>query len=453
MATTAYDEYQRKKEALIKDLSNASGEPIALYKNTSNLFRNRKTPQRKIDVRNFNKVIHVDAENLVAEVEGMTTYEDLVNETLKYNCLPPVVPELKSITIGGALAGCGIEASSFRYGLTPETLLEYEVLLGDGRVVLCRPDNEHKDLFYAFPNTYGTLGYALKIKVKLIPVKKYVKLTHLHFMDSKHYFSELERLCRENRQTGTISYIDSVIFDKNDSIITLGEFVDEAPFVSDYKYMNIYYRSLQQKTEDYLTVKDYIWRWDTDWFWCSKHFFMQNKFMRLLLGKFVLKSTAYWKIRHFFNNNPLALKLLESVKGPEESVIQDVQIPIKNAEAFLDFFQKEIGIKPVWICPTMCYRQDVQYPFYKMVTDSLYINFGFWDALPVYKGNGQDPLFYNKKIEKKVHELEGNKSLYSRVTYTEEEFWKIYDRKLYASLKQRYDPQGILRDLYQKCTR
>ena len=34
-----------------------------------------------------------------------------------------------------------------------------------------------------------------------------------------------------------------------------------------------------------------------------------------------------------------------------ESVIQDVDIPIAAAAEFLEFFQRDIGISPVWTCP------------------------------------------------------------------------------------------------------
>ena len=70
-----------------------------------------------------------------ADVEGMTTYEDFVDETLKHGLMPAVVPQLKTITIGGAVAGMGIEATSFHYGLVHETVLEMEILLASGETV------------------------------------------------------------------------------------------------------------------------------------------------------------------------------------------------------------------------------------------------------------------------------------------------------------------------------
>ena len=93
----------------------------------------------------------------------MISYEALVRECLAHGVMPAVVPQLKTITLGGAVAGVGIESSSHRHGLVHDTMLELEVLLGDGRIVTATPDNEHADLFFGFPNSYGTLGYALRV--------------------------------------------------------------------------------------------------------------------------------------------------------------------------------------------------------------------------------------------------------------------------------------------------
>ncbi len=200
--------YQEKKSVLIADLQQQiqqSEGAISLKKETSNLFRHRQQKKHKIDVRAFDQVIAVDRDNLIAEVEGMTTYEALVNETLRHHCLPTVVPELKTITIGGALSGIGIESSSFRYGLVHETITEVEVLLGDGRVVTCNAANEYSDLFFALPNSYGTLGYVLKLKVKLIPIKAFVKLSYQHFVSPKDYFYFLETGCDANYPSGPVA--------------------------------------------------------------------------------------------------------------------------------------------------------------------------------------------------------------------------------------------------------
>lgn len=442
--------YQRKRQTLITQMVQLTQQniPIRLYKQTSNLFRHRQTTTKQaIDVRPFNQVIHIDQKNLCADVEAMTTYEVLVNECLKYHCLPTVVPELKSITVGGALTGGGIESSSFRYGLAHETMLGYEVILSNGKVVDCQPDNDHRDLFYGLPNSYGTLGYALRLQVKLRAVKPFVRLTHLRFSEPDKYFEKLAELCLNNRNQEVIGFIDGVIFKKDEMYITIGEFVDHAPYLSNYTFRQIYYRSIQHRKEDYLTTLDYIWRWDTDWFWCSKFFYLQNSLLRRLVGKKRLNSATYWRWRHFFSSNPIAKRFSNLLSGKTESVIQDVQIPIAKAVDFVNFFHKNIGITPIWVCPTMPFQRDVIYDFYPMSPDILYVNFGFWDVVPTQHEEG----YYNRLIEEKVGQLQGKKSLYSDLYYSEEEFWSIFNKDVYDRLKQQYDPQQCFQSLYQKC--
>ena len=79
--------------------------------------------------------------------------------------------------------------------------------------------------------------------------------------------------------------VDATAFAPGRLFMTLGRFTDSAPYTSDYKFEKIYYRSIAEKREDYLTAHDYVWRWDTDWFWCSKNVFAQNPLVRRLYGK------------------------------------------------------------------------------------------------------------------------------------------------------------------------
>jgi len=60
-------------------------------------------------------------------------------------------------------------------------------------------------------------------------------------------------------------------------VTTVGRFVNAAPYASDYTFEHIYYRSLRSRDEDYLATRDYLWRWDTDWFWCSGNLYAQYR--------------------------------------------------------------------------------------------------------------------------------------------------------------------------------
>jgi FAD/FMN-containing dehydrogenase len=422
----------------------ATGQPFALAKDTSNLFRDpSRAERRRLDLRGFNHVLAVDAGEGWVEAEGMTTYEDLVTATLRSGALPAVVPELKTITLGGAAAGVGIEASSFRYGLVHETLLEIDVLTGNGRVLTCRPDNEHADLFFGFPNSYGTLGYALRLKAKIVAAKPYVALEHLCVSSVERFFAALEEECRNS-----VDFVDGVAFDAGEFCLTTGRFVDSAPYLSDYSFERIYYRSIRNRSSDFLTAHDFIWRWDTDWFWCSKNVGAQIPWIRHLYGRERLGSRTYQRIMRW-NNRWAVTKTLDRLRGGHsESVIQDVDIPIANAAAFLDFFHREIGITPVWICPLIGTEAADRFPLYKLRPGELYVNFGFWDVLR--RPQRFAPHHFNRLVEEKVAALCGIKSLYSESFFNREAFDRKYGGDTYRALKAKYDPDGAFPELYDK---
>src|SRR5689334_8363163 len=140
-----------------------AGDPVRLAKKTTNLFRPRESASGPgLDVASLDGVLEVDAGSRTADVQGMTTFEHLADATLAHGLMPLVVPELKTITLGGAITGLGIESTSFRHGLPHESVREMDVLTGTGEVVTATPDNAHADLFRGFANSYGTLGYALR---------------------------------------------------------------------------------------------------------------------------------------------------------------------------------------------------------------------------------------------------------------------------------------------------
>jgi FAD/FMN-containing dehydrogenase len=438
--------HENKLAQLRAELSARGSGGIGLAKSTSNLFRDREAQARpRVDLSRFNEVVEVDTARSRVSAEGMTPYADLVDATLARGVMPCVVPQLKSITLGGAAAGVGIEASSFRYGLVHDTLLELDVLLADGSIVTCTPDNEHRDLFYGFPNSYGTLGYALKVTARTVPVKPYVRIEHVRHADPKAYFADLEARCRAK----DADFIDGTVFSAGEMVITLGRFADSAPATSDYTFEHIYYRSIREKKTDALTVRDFIWRWDTDWFWCSKNLGVQNPIVRRLVGRERLNSTTYAKVMRW-NSKWGFTRAFSRLRGKTpESVIQDVDIPIARAPEFLAFFLEEVGVLPVWICPIGGYHDQALFPLYAVDPKVLYVNFGFWDV--VEDAVKREPGHYNRRIERKVAELGGVKSLYSDSYYPEDEFWRLYDRRAYEALKARYDPKARFKNLYEKC--
>jgi FAD/FMN-containing dehydrogenase len=428
------------------------GAPIRLAKPTSNLFRFRApTEGAGLDVGRFNRVLRVDPDAGTAEVQGMATYETVVDALLPYGVSPLVVPQLKTITLGGAVAGLGIESPSFRNGLPHESVREMEILTGDGQVVVARPDNEHAELFRGFPNSYGTLGYALRLVVEVERVSPYVRLRHVRFGSAAECADAISEICRSRQFEGRqVDFVDGTVFGATELYLTLGSYVTEAPTPSDYTGQSIYYRSIQQRQADHLRIADYLWRWDTDWFWCSRALGVQNPLVRRLWPRRYRRSDVYRRIVAWDRRYRLSDRIGAVSGHANEPVIQDVEIPVDRLAEFLEFFHREIGITPIWLCPVQL-RDSQGWPLYPMDPGTLYVNVGFWASAPL--SPGETPGRHNRAIERKVTEVDGHKSLYSTSYYDEEEFWGLYNRPVYQRLKQRYDPEQRLPGLYDKCVR
>jgi FAD/FMN-containing dehydrogenase len=429
------------------------GAPIRLAKPTSNLFRFREPPSgQALDVSAFGDVLDIDPLARTADVGGMTTYERLVDATLPYGLMPFVVPQLKTITLGGAVAGLGIESSSFRNGMPHESVLEMEILTGAGEVVLARPDNEHAELFHGFPNSYGTLGYALRLRIELEPVRPTVALRHVRFGTAAECAAAIEEICANRSYGGeAVDFIDGTVFSPDELYLTLGAFAPGASGLSDYTGREIYYRSIRERNTDRLSTRDYLWRWDTDWFWCSLALGAQHPVIRRLWPKRYLRSDVYRKIVAFDRRHRLSQRVGRLRRQPDrEPVIQDVEIPVARLAEFLDFFHRDIGISPIWLCPVRL-RRDITWPLYPMDPAALYVNVGFWATVPLEPGEPDGT--HNRLIERTVVELGGHKSLYSTSYFGEDEFWRLYNGSAYRRLKRAYDPRGRLPDLYDKCVR
>ena len=441
-------EHQQRMDRLAAQLrALPPGAPVRLAKRTSNLFRTRSsTGHPGLDVTDFQHVLSIDTTSRTAEVEGMVTYEKLVDATLPHGLMPLVVPQLKTITLGGAVAGVGIESSSFHAGAPHESVLEMQLLTGDAEIITVSPDNEHRDLFFGFPNSYGTLGYALRLRIELAPVKPFVHLRHIRHDNAAAFFADFAARC----ESGEHDFVDGTVFGPDEMYLTVASFVDEAPYTSDYTRVNIYYRSIQERAQDFLTVRDYLWRWDTDWFWCSRAFGVQRPWVRRLLPRRLLRSDVYWKLVAFERKyEPMARLDRRRGRPEQEPVVQDIEVPVERAAEFLDFFHREIPISPVWVCPLRQRDRERTWPLYQFEPGKLYVNFGFWSTVDLKPGQPADT--HNRLIERTVTELDGRKSLYSTSFYDEDEFWRLYNGDVYLRLKKQYDPDGRLMDLYTKC--
>ncbi len=426
---------------------------VRLAKPTSNLFRARtKRDAPGLDTSGLTNVISVDSEARTADVAGMCTYADLVAATLPYGLSPLVVPQLETITLGGAVTGLGIESASFRNGLPHESVLEMDILTGAGELITASAD-EHADLFRAFPNSYGTLGYSTRLRITLEPVAPFVALRHIRFHSLPEMIAAMERIIDTGGRDGVpVHYLDGVVFSADESYLCVGTRTTTPGPVSDYTGQRIYYRSIQHDAggdgvkEDRLTIHDYLWRWDTDWFWCSRAFGAQNPRLRRWWPRRYRRSSVYSKLIAADQRFGIADRIEKrNGRPPRERVVQDVELPVERTVEFLEWFLDNVPIEPIWLCPLRL-REHEGWPLYPIRPDRTYVNIGFWSSVPAGDSEGAT----NRSIEAKVSGLDGHKSLYSDSFYARDEFDQLYGGETYNTVKKTYDPDSRLLDLYAK---
>ncbi len=439
--STAHEEKIARIVSQLRARSAADG-PMSLQKESvSHFVPNPNDPRhkdKKVNVRDLKQILSIDPQKKICIAEPGVTFCDLVQETLKYNLVPKLVPELKTITVGGAVSGCSVESMSYKYGGFHDSCLEYEVITAHGEVLTCSK-TQNADVFHMIHGSYGTLGIISKITFELIPAKPYVRLDYVTYPS----FAEFQKGVQDFMARSDIHFIDGILHAPDKNVLCAGTFVDTPPQgekTIDYTWLNIFYKNTARKKTDYFTTFDYFFRYDTECHWLSRTIpGLENKVLRFLAGKFILGSTNLltWSKR--------LAPLLKLDKRP--NVVVDVFIPSRELSRFYELFREKIGYFPLWIVP---YRRVQRYPwlnedYEKKINDDLFID------VAIYGLNNRDlNKNYYKIIEDLTHECHGIKTLISHNFYDREKFWTIYNRENYQAVKQKTDPRNLFRDLYGK---
>ena len=350
--------------------------PVRLGKSTSNLFRfGAGAPgASRLDVGGLDRVLHVDAAGDTAggtaDVQGMTTYEHLVDATLPHGLMPLVVPQLKTITLGGAVAGLGIEST-----VVPARAAA-RVGAGDGdphrrragghrhagqrarRPVPRLPELlRHARLRAAAAHRAGA-GAAVRAAAAP-PLRRRRRVRGRDRRD-------LSAAPCADRSTSSTARSSA----RTSCTSRSADFVDSCrpargPATTPASGSST--GRIQQRDVDFLTVRDYLWRWDTDWFWCSRAFGVQQPMVRPLWPRATgaPTSTGAWSrpTRPPATAQRPALKALRPAAGGD--VVQDVEVPVERLAEFLEVFHREVGITPVWLCPLRL-RDTEPWPLYPL---------------------------------------------------------------------------------------
>ncbi|MEA1987315.1 MAG: FAD-binding oxidoreductase [Candidatus Marinimicrobia bacterium] len=425
--------HEQKINRIIEQLKKRkSTKPVSLKKKAVShevpKMNDKRYSDEKINLSKLNKVLHINTEKRICTAEPGITFVDLVTATMKYNLVPIIVPELKTVTIGGAVAGCSIESMSFKHGGFHDTCIEYEIITAKGDVLTCTPENENKLLFQMIHGTFGTLGIISKLKFKLIPAKPFVKIKYEKYDNIEDYKSAIWG----HYENKDVDFMDGIIHSPTEYVLSVADFVDNAPYTHNYDWMRIYYISTKTKKEDYLKTADYFFRYDKG----VTNVNPKSLLSRFFFGK-LINSTRTLKLVKKFR------RLISSDKIP---ITVDLFIPYSKVTNFMEWYKKEVNHFPLWCVPYKFVRgyEWISTDFLNKMKDNLVLDLAIYGMKKRYDKN------YYKIIEDELMNIGGIKTLISNNYYSESDFWKIWNKQNYDKVKQKTDPNNIFRNLYTK---
>ena len=98
-----------------------------------------------------------------------------------------------------------------------------DILTGAGEIVTATPDNEHADLFHGFPNSYGSLGYATRLRIELEPVQAIRRPAPPPLPRPRRALRGHRRRSSTREHDGEpVDYLDGVVFTRDEAYLTLG---------------------------------------------------------------------------------------------------------------------------------------------------------------------------------------------------------------------------------------
>ena len=133
-----------------------------------------------VDVSALDGIIALDEGAELLHVEPSVPQDELARQALARGWVPAVVPEFPGITAGGAFSGGGIESTSHRAGSVLDTVVEFDIIIGDGTFIQGVSRTHHPDLFAATATGFGTLGVLTRLALRIERAPRFVTVSYLH---------------------------------------------------------------------------------------------------------------------------------------------------------------------------------------------------------------------------------------------------------------------------------
>lgn len=412
------DEHNAKVQAIASSVKAFyhQKQKFRIQHGSTNSTRNQAFRDKKnvVNTSGLTKVISVDAEKMTVLVEANVPGDRLVEATLAYNLIPPVVADFPGITAGGGYSGTTGESSSFKHGFFDRTVVRVEMVLGTGEIVNLS-ETERPDLFHGAAGSLGTLGVVTMLEIRLEKATKWVETTY-HPVTS---IQEAVEKCRQETSGENYErndYVDGILFSKTLGAVITGRRTEAMPagvpivrFSSrrdEWFYMHVEKR-LKESGGKPVTVlmplPEYLFRYDRGGFWTGKSAFdiipwlPFNHTTRTLLDDFLHTRMLYAAL----HAQPINVQILH-----------DCGVSYPSATDFIEWASEYTGIWPIWLCPLKQSPRPTLHPHTKdLDSDPPILNVGIWGKS--LGGGIKGYLDENNELEGKLQSIGGLKWMYS----------------------------------------
>ncbi|WP_460756863.1 FAD-binding protein [Myceligenerans cantabricum] len=131
-----------------------------------------------VDSRTLATIHHVGADRAV--VDAGVTWRELTLAAHPVGLAPPVVTDYLGLSVGGVLSLGGLGGATQHHGFVVDTVIELEVVTGDGRLVTCSAEREPR-LFEAVLGGLGQFGIIARATVAMTPAGTTARVYHLFY--------------------------------------------------------------------------------------------------------------------------------------------------------------------------------------------------------------------------------------------------------------------------------
>ena len=419
-----------------------------------------KKKQTRIDTGNLTNILSIGEDYI--DCESAVTIGKVNRATIPRKKIIPSLPEGDNFTVGGCLAGLGLGSSSYIHGFFNDNVIDFDIVLGNGDLIENVSKSNNSDLYYGIGGTYGTMGIITRVKTKLIPCEKYVKIDYLNYNSFESFYEEFKQRISDKSD----GFIEAFANKKDDYTIVAANFVkdikpENISVIKDkdilkQRHMSIYAQIANKKNHTYLRSLDYLERYSYAAFWGHYLYtpykirdYVYAGLMYSLMPKNILDSSpghGKYNISKYFH---AANHIVGDYTRDEYVLATDLGVPLSKLKEAMDLADNMTGTYPRWICPIVdnynskkifCTRKP------EVCKDEIILDLGIYGI--------KNTDIKSKKINQTFEKFSFNngvfKGFFSTCYFTYDEFWKQFDQNKYENIREKYHAKDNFMDIYDK---